>query len=272
MPSGKKSRQLRAAAAAPPPVRSKGVRARRQASPRVLAIAGAVVVLVVIGIALGVVFSKGGGGVNASTLPTTGSVANGLTGASEVNALFKGIPQAGLTLGSPSAKVTLTEFIDLQCPFCQQFETQVMPSIVSRYVRSGKIKVVAKPLAFIGPDSVKGRKALLAAAEQGKAFNFAAVLYDNQGTENTGWLNDTMIAAAAESIPGLNPQKLFSERDTAAVARQATQIDNEGVAEKVSSTPTIFVGKGGSVGTQVHLSSPTDEASLTHALDAAIAS
>ena len=31
---------------------------------------------------------------------------------------------------------------------------------------------------------------MIAAGAQNKAFNFAQILYDNQGTENTGWLND----------------------------------------------------------------------------------
>jgi len=273
MPSGKRSRQLRAAAvAAPPPVRSKGTRARRQASPRVLMIAGGVAALIVVGIVLAVTLSGGGKSLNVATLPTSGSLTNALPGAADVNTLFKGIPQSGLTLGSPSAKVTLTEYIDLQCPYCQEFETQVMPGVVARYVRTGKVKVVARPLAFIGPDSIGGRKAMLAAAAQGKAFNFAELLYDNQRTENTGWLNDSMIASAAESIPGLDPKQVFTARDSSTIAAQAAQLDKEGAADKITGTPTLFVGTGGALGSQVHLKSPTDAATLTKTLDTALAS
>jgi protein-disulfide isomerase len=274
MPSGKRSRQLRAAAvAAPPPVRSKGAaRGRRQASPRVLMIAGGVAALVVVGVVLAVALGGGSKGFDAGTLPSNGSLANALPGAADVDALFKGIPQSGLTLGSPSAKVTLTEYIDLQCPYCRQFETQVMPGVVTRYVRTGKVKVVARPLAFIGPDSIRGRNAMIAAGAQGKAFNFAELLYDNQRTENTGWLDDGMVASAAESVPGLDPKQVFAARTSSAVAAQAAQIDKQGTAAKVHETPTLFVGTGGALGNQVALKSPTDAATLTHALDAALAS
>jgi protein-disulfide isomerase len=34
---------------------------------------------------------------------------------------LNGIPQSGLTLGEPQAKVTLVEFGDLQCPVCMGF-------------------------------------------------------------------------------------------------------------------------------------------------------
>lgn len=274
MPSGKRSRQLRVAAvAAPPPVRSRGAGgARRQASPRVLMIAGGVAALVAAGVVLAVVLSGGGKSLNGATLPTTGSLANALPGAADVNALFSGIPQSGLTLGSPSAKVTLTEYVDLQCPYCRQLETEVMPSVVARYVRTGKVKVVARPLAFIGPDSIRGRNAMLAAGAQGKAFNLAELLYDNQRTENTGWLDDRLVASAAESVPGLSPKQVLAARGSSTVSAQAAQIDKAGAAAGVRQTPTLFVGTGGSLGNVVALTSPTDAATLMRALDAALAS
>ena len=103
----------------------------------------------------------------------------------------------------------MTEFIDPQCPYCREFETQVLPSIVKNYVRTGKLRIQMEPWAFIGPDSLRGQAAELAAAQQNRAFNYAELLYDNQGVENTGWLNDTMVAAAAGSIPGLRVHALL---------------------------------------------------------------
>ena len=114
------------------------------------------------------------------------------------------IPQNGSVLGSPTAPVTVVEYIDLQCPACQQFESQALPDLVSRYVRTGKVKIEARPIAFIGPDSIRGRAAALAAVAQNRMFNFAELLYFNQGPENTGWLDDDMVKAAASSIPGLD--------------------------------------------------------------------
>ena len=53
-------------------------------------------------------------------------------------------------LGKASAPATMVEYIDLQCPVCREFETEVMPTIIDRYVRTGKLKVIARPVAVIG--------------------------------------------------------------------------------------------------------------------------
>lgn len=271
MPSGKKSKELRRTAATrtPPPVQSKGgPRRRRQANPRVLAIAGGVAALVIVGIVLAVVLTRGGGGTSVSDVQSVGSLQNALPGASDVAAQYKGIPQNDMTLGSPKAPVTLVEYIDLQCPFCQQFETQVMPNIVKKYVRTGKLKVEARPLAFIGPDSSRGRNAMIAAADQNRAFDFAEILYYNQGTENTGWLSDSMVAQAAASIPGLQVHELLNAQSSGAVKSRAKDFDSQGISDKVSGTPTLYVGKSGTKGKLVGLASATDEQALVDAIEA----
>jgi protein-disulfide isomerase len=264
MPSGKQSkRRRRAAQAAPPPVRRKDQ--RRQASPRVLAAAAAVLVLIIVGLVLGFTFGRGGR--SSSSVPQRGSLVNALPGASDVQNLLKGIPQNGNVLGKPTAPATIVEYIDLQCPFCQQFETQAMPTLIQQYVRTGKAKVVMRPIAFIGPDSALGRLAAIAAGRQNKMFNFAELLYLNQGAENSGWLKDTMITAAAASIPGLDVPNLLVDRSSTATRDGASAFDRLSTEDAVSATPTILVGKTGGTLRRVSLSSPSDAQSVATALN-----
>ena len=248
MASGKKSKQARQAArTAPPPVTSKGSGRRRQASPRVLwgGLGGLVAIIVIV--VLAIVLSGGGG--SSSGVPkngvTVGSLSDGLPGAADVQKLIGGIPQKALFLGSSFAPAQMIEYIDLQCPICQNFETTATPTLVSKYVRTGKLRIEVKPWAFIGPDSFRGQAAMMAAAEQNKAFNYAQVLYDNQGTENTGWLNDSMVYQIAESVPGLNVPKLLADRKSSTVKKEASDVAADAVANNVSGTPTVFVGKSG---------------------------
>ena len=111
---------------------------------------------------------------------------------------------------------------------------------------------------------------MLAAGMQNKAFNYSSILYDNQGTENTGWLDDNMVVQAAASIPGLKVPQLLVDRKSAFVKKEAQAVAAQAQAQQVSGTPTIFVGKTGTKGTQVQLQSGSDEKSLTQALDAAL--
>jgi protein-disulfide isomerase len=237
MTSGKVSKRRRREARVPPPPG-----ARRQASPKVLIGAALAVALIVLAIVLGFVFT---GGSSSSNTPARGSLAGGLPGAADAQRLFRGIPQHGNVLGSPKAPVTVVEYVDLQCPFCQEFETKAMPTLLSRYVRPGKVKIEARPIAFIGPDSERGRAGALAAGEQNRLFNYMQLLYLNQGTENTGWLDDAMASAAAASIPGLDVHAWSSARGSSAVTDQESRFDNEGNADDVSETPTVLVGKTG---------------------------
>lgn len=237
MTSGKVSKRRRREARVPPPPG-----ARRQASPKVLIGAALAVALIVLAIVLGFVFT---GGSSSSNTPARGSLAGGLPGAADAQRLFRGIPQHGNVLGSPKAPVTVVEYVDLQCPFCQEFETKALPTLLSRYVRPGKVKIEARPIAFIGPDSERGRAGALAAAEQNRLFNYMQLLYLNQGTENTGWLDDAMATAAAASIPGLDVHAWSSARGSSAVTDQESQFDNEGNADNVTETPTVLVGKTG---------------------------
>lgn len=268
MTSGKASkRRRREANALPPPVR--GNRGGRRASPKVVIASAAVIALVAVGTVLGIALTGGGSSPSGST-PTRGSLQNALPSASDVEVLFRGIPQRGKVLGSSKAPVTLIEYVDLQCPACQQFETQALPDLLSGYVRTGKVKVEARPIAFIGPDSERGRAAALAAAAQNRMFNFMELLYFNQGAENTGWLDDNMIKAAAASIPGLDVPQLLSARDSAAVRNEEQAIDAQANADGVDSTPTFLVGRSGGTLRKVSVTSLTDIQSLSAAIENAL--
>jgi hypothetical protein len=218
-------------------VRSTGA---RQASLKVLGIAAAAILLVA-GVAVGaIVLTRGSSSSSerssTTTLPDSGAVL----------AQFRGIPQHGTTLGSPKAPVRLIEYIDLQCPVCREFETTVMPTIVQRYVRNGKVQVIARPIAFIGPDSVRGRLAALAAAKQNHFFDFAQLLYANQGTENTGWLNDGMVASAYASIPGLNASVAESARTSSEISSEADSLDGQASAARRRSSWASVAARLGS--------------------------
>jgi protein-disulfide isomerase len=107
------------------------------------------------------------------------------------------------------------------------------------------MKVEARPVAFIGPDSVPARNAALAAATQNRMYNFMQVVYFNQGTENTGWLTKDFITQAASSVPGMDVKALLKDRNSDAIKAQDKTFDSQATADQIPGTPTIFIGRTG---------------------------
>jgi protein-disulfide isomerase len=235
-------------------VRSKGgVRAPRQASPRALAIAAAVVVLAGLSIGLAVAFTgKSNGNTGGGVVPPGVTVGRAtapyaLPGATDTQTLFKGIPQEGLVLGSPNAPVEMEMFIDVQCPICKNYEVNYLPTIVQKYIRTGKVQLHLAPWAFIGgagSQSFSGRLGLIAASFQNKGFQYAKVLYDNQppNSENTGWLDDAMLTKVAASVTGLNLHQWEAAKNGSGVTQIAAAVDKLASKGNVTGTPTVWVG------------------------------
>jgi protein-disulfide isomerase len=228
-------------------VRSKGVGGARQASPRTLAIAGGVALVVIVAIVLGIVLTGGSNSNPTSAFPANGSAtwSNALPGAVDVRKAFKDIPQSGLVLGNPNAPATLTEYIDLQCPVCQLFESTQLEPIVNKYVRPGKLNIKMQPWSIRGPDSNRGQSATIAASLQNRAFQFAQLLYLNQGLENTGWLNDNMVLTAASSVDGMKVQQVPNDEGSSSVKSTVNEVDSSASAQGFNATPTILLNHKG---------------------------
>src|SRR2546429_9688614 len=120
-----------------------------------------------------------------------------------------------------------------------------MPTILKRFVRTGKLKIEARAIAIIGPDSSRGRDAAIAAAQQNRMFGFMQVTYFNQGTENTGWLNDDFVKEAAASVPGMNVPRLVSATGSSVGAARGKTFDAAASADHGPGTPARFVGRRG---------------------------
>jgi protein-disulfide isomerase len=167
-------------------------------------------------------------------------------GAKSALTLLAGIPQRGIELGDPRAPVTLVEFGDLQCPSCAQFAQSALPTIVSRYVRPGHVLLVFRGLDFLGRDSRRAARMLASLGEQQRLFEFAALMYRNQGLENSGYVTDTYLRALAGAIPGVDVARALRERSSAAVGAQLGAAAALARRLRVKSTPSFLLYRSGS--------------------------
>lgn len=127
-----------------------------------------------------------------------GGDAGNVEGAAEVREELKGIEQNGLVLGDPTAKVTLIEFGDLQCPVCKAFSEEVIPPVIQSKVRTGVAKIEFRNFTIISEESVPAGAAAIAAGEQGRGWDFIELFYRNQGVEASGYVTDEFLTSIAE--------------------------------------------------------------------------
>lgn len=189
-----------------------------------------------------------------------------LIGATDSAAVFSGIPQRRAVLGSPQAPVTLVEYADLQCPYCGEFSRNALPSLVAEYVRTGKVKLVFRGLAFVGPDSEPALRGALAAGHQNRLWNFVHLLYENQGVENSGWITDGFIRSVAGDIPRVGVTRLVTDAKSKSVTEEIASAQRLAASDGVDSTPSFRVGRTGGTLTALEVHS-LDPAAFRPTLD-----
>ena len=163
----------------------------------------------------------------------------------------------------------MTEFADLQCPFCGDYARNALPEVVRRYVRTGKVKLVFRALTFIGEDSEEAARMALAAGQQNKLYQFVELVYRNQGAEETGWVDDEYLRRIGSAV-GLDVDRAMAARGGAAVTAELETAIAEGKAAGVESTPWFLIAKGAEKPKRLEVEALTAEA-VTGAIDAAIA-
>jgi protein-disulfide isomerase len=166
---------------------------------------------------------------------------------------YPGIPQSTKLLGDPNAAIRLVEYGDFQCPVCQQFDQQVVPDLVQRYVASGLIAFEFRDYLVIdgnlerqrGDDydreSLRAAAGAMCAGDQGQYWAFHASLYRNHTGEGVGDFSEARIDQLAATM-GLDTaafdQCMASGNYQDAVEQQSAAAQVSGV----TGTPTFMIG------------------------------
>jgi protein-disulfide isomerase len=212
----------------------------------VIALVVAAVVVAAL-IAASLLRSSGDDEDSAATTATAESTATDTTASSATSpalALVAGIPQDGTVLGKAGTTVRLLQFEDLQCPICKRYTDEAFPAIVNEYVRTGRIKIDFRGLAFLGPDSLKALKIAMAAGLQNKLWQVVGLFYENQGAENSGWVTDSLIDQILADVPGLDAAKVKVDAKSAEVSNQIAAVQAEATKLKVQGTPWFYLAVG----------------------------
>ena len=153
---------------------------------------------------------------------------------------FAGVPQEGTRLGREDAPVTIRLYEDFQCPACGQFARETLPEVVERHVKPGDAKLVSETMVFIGPDSVPAARAAFAAGEQDRYWQYAALLFENQGAENSGYVTDGFLTDLAQETEGLDVSG-WDEARQGGFEQELRAVQQRAGEDGVNSTPSLVV-------------------------------
>lgn len=152
-------------------------------------------------------------------------------------------------LGNKNAKVTVVEFADFQCPFCEKLFTDVYPSLKKDFIDTGKIKFAFRDYAFLGQESTFAAEAARCANDQGKFWDFHDYLYTHQGSENSGTFAKDKLETIASTI-GLDTQSFNQCLESDKYAKGVAEETKAGQDFGVSGTPGTFVNGNLIIGAQ----------------------
>jgi protein-disulfide isomerase len=178
----------------------------------------------------------------------------------EIAALLASIPQSANALGQPAAPVTLAYFADLQCPYCRDFSLEVLPPIIRRWVRAGRLRIESHALqtATRKPEVFTAQQvAALAAGRQERAWHFIETFYAEQGEENSGYVTGAYLHGIASQVTDLDLARWASDRRdpqlVEEIADDARAAENAGL----TGTPSFLIGASGGAMSRFSPSDPT---------------
>ena len=134
--------------------------------------------------------------------------------------------------GNPKGDVTIVEFFDTRCPYCRRLE----PTMAALLAHDHGVRLVYKDLPILGPASVLGSKALLAAQRQdGYEKLRDAIMAAPPDTTKP------MIQAEAKRL-GLNWTRLEHDMDDPAIAARIDANLKLAQSLNIDGTPALVIG------------------------------
>ena len=148
-------------------------------------------------------------------------------------------------IGSDDAKITVIEFSDFQCPFCEKFATNTFSQLKTEYVDSGKVKFVYRdfPLDRIHPNARGAALAAGCANEQGKFWEYHENLFSQQGdwsSLDSATASMTFIDIASEL--NMDKSKFSACLESQKYNNEVGKDFSDGRGYGVTGTPTFFIG------------------------------
>ncbi len=143
--------------------------------------------------------------------------------------------------GDDNAKVTVIEFADFRCPFCEKWFTDTEANLMKDYVDTGKVKFAYRNYAFLGEASTLAANAGECANEQSKFWEFHDHMFQNQPEESdTSMFTVDNLSQIAGTL-GMDQAQFNACLSAKKYDKNVSKDLSDGQAVGVQGTPTTFV-------------------------------
>jgi len=140
--------------------------------------------------------------------------------------------------GDPSAKVTIIEYADFECPACKIYSTDILPKLENEF--PGDLREVYRHFPLPQHTlALEAAKAAEAAGKQGKFWEMHDLLYEKQEDWVSGKINEK-LSSYAVSI-GLDKAQFEKDLNSAAVLESIKNDETEAYSLRINATPTFYV-------------------------------
>ena len=178
--------------------------------------------------------------INSETTPVLAETPQKQTEITKIQSLSVFTDNASPILGNPNAPITMVEFGDYQCTFCSKFFHETENSIITNYIKTGKVKILFKDYIILGQDSMNAANAAHCANDQKLFWEYHSMLYNNWAGEDTGWADLAHLHEFANTL-GLD-MDVFSTCMSDLKWNELVNLSSiDGQKLGVSGTPTFFV-------------------------------
>ena len=142
--------------------------------------------------------------------------------------------------GDPNAPITLVEFGDYQCHYCNVFFETIEGDIITNYVETGKVKIIFKDFNIIGSDSVNASHGAHCAKDQEMFWEYHDILYSNWTGENNGWASPENLTSFAKEI-NLDMDQWVECMDEKPHSKTILTSNEDAKKLQLTGTPAFFV-------------------------------
>jgi protein-disulfide isomerase len=145
------------------------------------------------------------------------------------------------TMGNPGAPLMFELYSDFMCPHCKLLHENILPAIISDYVKTGKAYLIFREYPLAIPEHIYSRQAAALAVAAGRVGKYQQVC-DALFRAQTSWAVSGNLWAAVAPVLTPDEQKKVQalSKDPAVLAEVQQEVDR-GMAARVNETPTLMI-------------------------------